>query len=114
MSNNEDDDLEEVVDLGNNSAKAAVSPPAAVAATTRKRSPQFTGNKDLMVAKAWILASMNSVCGRQQKLNTFQIQLSNVYKEIKKELEIEEQVEAKRSSHLQTGPPPILISYPDR
>ena len=81
----------------NNSSIIAARPPRAGETTTtttedgaptttavleRKRGPAFTSAEDLMVARAFIAASENPICGAHQKGKVFKLHMFEIYKEI--------------------------------
>lgn len=73
----------------------------------------FTTTEDLMITKAYLRVSEDSICGSKQKLATFRDKVCVVYHQIKKEQELLEEKDRQRPTHLQvmtatTG------KYPDR
>ncbi len=82
-----------------------------------KRGPQFTAMEELMVSKAYIKASEDSIHGSKQKIALFKAQILIAYNEIKKEQEEEDAREAAKPSHLKPaggGASVSTIYYPER
>jgi len=85
-------------------------------ASISKRRPQFTAMEDLMVCKAYIKASKDSIHGSKQKISLFQSQLIIVYNSIKHQQEEDDAMEASKPLHLKPnggGCPGIKVSYPE-
>ncbi|KAI2495695.1 hypothetical protein MHU86_18826 [Fragilaria crotonensis] len=57
-----------------------------------KRGPAFTNAEDIIVARAFIAASENAICGAHQKGKVFKLHMFELYKEL-----INEQNQANRT-----------------
>lgn len=65
-----------------------------------RRGFSYTATEDLMVAKAYIRATEDSINGSKQKLTLFKAKLASTYRLIKKEQEQFERVDSQKPSHL--------------
>jgi len=80
-----------------------------------KRGPQFTAMEELMVCKAFIKASKDSIHGSKQKIALFQAQLLIAYNGIKKDQEEDDARDAAKPSHLKpAGCSVATVAYPER
>jgi len=96
-------------------ASAAAADRENLKANHSKRGPQFTTIEELMVCKAYIKASEDSIHGSKQKIMLFKAQLQIAYNGIKKDQEEEDAREAAKPSHLKpAGCTVAMVSYPER
>jgi len=85
-------------------------------ANRSKRGPQFTAMEELMVCKAYIKASEDSIHGSKQKIALFRTQLLIAYNAIKKDQEEDDARNAAKPSHLIPGGCNVsvaTVAYPE-
>ncbi|KAI2490999.1 hypothetical protein MHU86_23567 [Fragilaria crotonensis] len=80
---------------------APVSTPtsAASSATTKARGPGYTNVEDLIVARAFIAASENAICGAHQKGRVFKKQMFDIYTDFTKDHVAADKELLENSSH---------------
>ena len=83
--------------------------PAPVGALERKRGPAFTNAEDVIVARAFIAASENPICGAHQKGKVFKLHMFELYKQMINETNatnrtlLEESTNATRNEYIKRG-----------
>ncbi len=85
-------------------------------ANCSKCGPQFTAMEELMVCKAYIKTSEDSIHGSKQKIALFKAQLLMAYSRIKKDQEEDDACNAVKSSHLKPGGCSVSVAtvvYPE-
>ena len=81
-----------------------------------KRGPAFTNAEDIIVARAFIAASENAICGAHQKGKVFKLHMFELYKELINEQNqanrtlMEQSSNATRDEYLKRGVG-VLLSY---
>ncbi|KAI2495200.1 hypothetical protein MHU86_19339 [Fragilaria crotonensis] len=79
--------------------RTADCPTAPAAIEKSKRGPAFTSAEDLIVARAFIAASENAICGAHQKGKVFKLHMFELYKELIDEQNKANQALLEQSSH---------------
>ncbi len=82
-----------------------------------KRGPAFTNAEDVIVARAFIAASENAICGTHQKGKVFKLHMFELYMELIKEQNqanqtlLEQSFNSTRDEYLNQGVGVLLLFY---
>jgi len=118
MHNNREalDEVEDDDECGFDGCSAAAAEKEHGKVNCSKRGLQFTVMEELMVCKAYIKASEDSIHGSKQKIALFEAQLLMAYNGIKKDQEEEDVHNAVKPLHLKPGGCRVsvaTVTYPE-